>query len=124
MWCEKNANNALLSTCCEVVTTAESFLFSFLSLFDCIMPIISRDQAVCIFYCQEHNESNVAELTKRIEEMKDIDICYLEDPTEPFLACVTTINSRPFRYHLYPQGITPTDDHLQEEHKVQFGNDG
>ncbi|KAG1140683.1 hypothetical protein G6F37_012940 [Rhizopus arrhizus] len=84
------------------------------------MPIISKEQAVCIFYCQAYNESNVAELTKRIEEMKDVDICYLEDPTEPILACIITINSRPFRYHLYPTGIPRADDNQQEENKVQF----
>ena len=88
------------------------------------MPIISREQAVCIFYCQAYNDSNVAELTKRIEEMKDVDICYLQDPTEPILACVMTINSRPFSYHLYPTVIPRTDNNQEEEYAIKFGKDG
>lgn len=55
--------------------------------------------------------------------MKGVDICYLEDPSEPILACIITINSRPFRHYLYSTGIPRTDDKQQEKDKVQFGND-
>lgn len=49
------------------------------------MLIISKEQAACIFYCQAYNKSNAAKLTKRIEEIKYVGICYFEDPTEPIL---------------------------------------
>ncbi|PHZ08212.1 uncharacterized protein RHIMIDRAFT_79342 [Rhizopus microsporus ATCC 52813] len=47
------------------------------------------------------------------------------NPLMSFLVRVVyaaTINSRPFRYHLYPTGIPRTDDNQQEEDKVQFIN--
>lgn len=35
----------------------------------------------------------------------DVDICYLNDPTEPYLVWRTTINMNPFRYHTYNEEI-------------------
>lgn len=69
---------------------------------------------MCIFYCQAYNESNVAELTKRIEEMKDVDICYLEDPTEPILASLPSMNSYPSRYRRYPAVLIEKTDFKKE----------
>ncbi|ORX52021.1 hypothetical protein DM01DRAFT_1337009 [Hesseltinella vesiculosa] len=67
------------------------------------MATITRQQAICMFYCEKYNEDNVIRLSKRIDEMEDVDICYLkDDPTRPFLCSVTTIHSNPFQYHLYP----------------------
>jgi len=66
------------------------------------MPIISKEQAVCIFYFQAYNESNVSELTKRSKEMKDVNICYLEDPTEPILVSLLSMKTYPSKYRRYP----------------------
>jgi hypothetical protein len=65
------------------------------------MLTITREQAICMFYCEKYNDENVAELIKRIDEMKDVDICYTEDPTEPFLVFEGKINQNPYRFHTY-----------------------
>ncbi|KAI7903278.1 uncharacterized protein BX663DRAFT_551574 [Cokeromyces recurvatus] len=44
---------------------------------------ITREQAVYMFFGEEFNEVNKSVLVKRIDEMKDIDVCYIDDPTVP-----------------------------------------
>ncbi|KAI8329964.1 hypothetical protein BC941DRAFT_441740 [Chlamydoabsidia padenii] len=47
------------------------------------MVTINREQAICMFYCEPYNESNVVKLSKLIDDMNNIEICYSDDPTEP-----------------------------------------
>lgn len=63
---------------------------------------VTRDQAICMFFCEEHNNENVARLGKRIEEMEDLELCYLQHPTDPVLVSIRLINTLPSKYHLYP----------------------
>jgi hypothetical protein len=53
-----------------------------------------------MFYCEEYNEKNVANLTKEIGTIKNVDICYLENPSMPILCSLQTMRAKP-RYHLY-----------------------
>jgi hypothetical protein len=62
---------------------------------------VTREQAICMFFCEEFNESNKTRLTKRIDEMKDIDICYEKDPLQPILASLALMNADPLRFHKY-----------------------
>ncbi|KAG1099408.1 hypothetical protein G6F62_009907 [Rhizopus arrhizus] len=64
------------------------------------MTNITRNQAICMFYGKKYTEENVACLSKKLDEM-DVDICYLDDPTESFLVWKTKINQNPFRYRTY-----------------------
>ncbi|KAI9020182.1 hypothetical protein CLU79DRAFT_756057 [Phycomyces nitens] len=66
------------------------------------MVTISREQAICMFYSEPYNESNVVKLSKLIENLDDIEICYSVDPTEPMLLCQTRINQNPLKYQQYP----------------------
>jgi hypothetical protein len=62
---------------------------------------ISREEAICILYCEKYTEANVETLSKRINEMIDIEICYNNDPYEPMLQCIKRIYGSPNVYHLY-----------------------
>ncbi|KAI9363846.1 hypothetical protein BD770DRAFT_380608 [Pilaira anomala] len=64
--------------------------------------IICREQAICIFYCKEFNEENVAICSKKkIEDIGDVDICYIDGPTDPVLVLKLRINTLPFKFHRY-----------------------
>ncbi|ORX52439.1 hypothetical protein DM01DRAFT_1323617 [Hesseltinella vesiculosa] len=62
---------------------------------------ISREQAACMFYGEEFNEINKSVLVKRIDDIKDVDICYIDDQTDPVLVSQRKMNINPFRYHKY-----------------------
>lgn len=64
--------------------------------------IICREQAICIFYCKEFTEENVAICSKKkIEDIGDVDNCYLVDPTDPVLVLDIRINTLLFKFHRY-----------------------
>ena len=46
---------------------------------------ITREQAICLLFCEEINEDNISRFIKRIDSMKDIDICYKKEPHQPIL---------------------------------------
>jgi hypothetical protein len=43
--------------------------------------------------CEEFNESNKTRLVKRIDDLKDMDICYEKDPLQPILVSLKLINA-------------------------------
>jgi hypothetical protein len=65
-----------------------------------------------MLYGEEYTEENVARLSKRLDEV-EVDICYLDDPTESFLIWKIKINQNPSRYHRYtneiPKSITANE---------------
>ncbi|KAI7872172.1 hypothetical protein BDF14DRAFT_735621 [Spinellus fusiger] len=65
------------------------------------MVIISREQAVCMFYCEPYNESNVVKFSKLIDDINNVEICYSVDPTEPMLISLKSLYANPFKYHQY-----------------------
>ncbi|CEP14846.1 hypothetical protein [Parasitella parasitica] len=69
------------------------------------MVTISREQAICMFYCEPYNESNVVKLSKLIDDMNNIEICYSDDPTEPMLISLKSLYASPFKYHQYPASL-------------------
>jgi hypothetical protein len=67
---------------------------------------ITREQAICMFFCKEFNEENIKTLVKRIDDMKDIDVCYRDDPTDPVLVSNSMINGYPFKYNRYNPSLS------------------
>ncbi|ORX47506.1 hypothetical protein DM01DRAFT_1339136 [Hesseltinella vesiculosa] len=63
--------------------------------------MISRDQAICLLFCEEYNEGNAARLRKRIEDMKDFEICYENDPQDPVLIHLRLWHAKAFKYKRY-----------------------
>jgi hypothetical protein len=49
------------------------------------MVIITREQAICIFYCEPFNKENVSKFSKIIDDMENVEICYCENPKKPLL---------------------------------------
>ncbi|CDH59820.1 predicted protein [Lichtheimia corymbifera JMRC:FSU:9682] len=73
------------------------------------MITITREQAICVFFCEEYNEENVARLGTRINNMQDLEICYMNDnPTEPILVHINKIHCWPFKYRRYPAQYDPS----------------
>lgn len=71
---------------------------------------ITRAQAACMFYGETINAKNERECEKRLNNLVDVDICYLEDaPTEPFIVAEVRIKSSPARYKQYPRTTPFTD---------------
>lgn len=62
---------------------------------------ITREQAICIFFCQKYTESNVEKLLKRMENFEDVDFCYDENPLKPILLSNERIDSEPLKYKRY-----------------------
>jgi hypothetical protein len=63
------------------------------------MALITREQAICMFYHQPYDKRKAEELLKAIEGIHT-EICYKDDPTKPFLCSIESINI--FEYHQYP----------------------
>ena len=66
------------------------------------MIVVSREEAVCLFYAVPYNEENVRKYTKIIDETKVITICYSEDPKRPFLCSLKSMELDPSEYKQYP----------------------
>ncbi|KAI8973791.1 hypothetical protein BDF20DRAFT_823931 [Mycotypha africana] len=65
------------------------------------MVTITRQQALCMFFIKEYTEENVKKLEKKLEEIEDVEICYIDDPTEPVLINKVKIIQNPFRFQSY-----------------------
>ncbi|KAI7851661.1 hypothetical protein BDC45DRAFT_511427 [Circinella umbellata] len=62
---------------------------------------VTKQQALCMFHCEEYTNDNVIRLQKRLEEMEDLELCYRDDPTDPVMVSKRTIDNNPEKYHLY-----------------------
>lgn len=60
-----------------------SFLWISIPIYTCID--ITREQAICIFFCRKYTQFNVVILLKRMDSFEDVDICFDENPCKPFL---------------------------------------
>ncbi|CAO3664011.1 unnamed protein product [Rhizopus stolonifer] len=63
--------------------------------------MISKEEAGCIFYGKEFKEENVEICLQKIQLSPDVDLCYINDPHEPFLVCNSRIHGSPKYYKLY-----------------------
>jgi hypothetical protein len=84
------------------------------------MIVITREQAICMFFCEEYNEDNVKKLTKEVDDFVNGEICYTEDPTKPIILSKRTINQNPFLYHKYQPKKSVANDITIEEQKLQL----
>lgn len=70
-----------------------------------MVEAITREQALCIFFCLEYTESNVTIALKKAEAIKDVDVCFEENPYKPLLHCNERINSNPLKYKRYRSSL-------------------
>lgn len=64
------------------------------------MTTISRERAVCMFHHQDYDETKAIELLNAIDKL-DLEICYIDDPSKPFLLCTNSIKADPYSYLTY-----------------------
>jgi hypothetical protein len=70
-----------------------------------------------MLFCVEYNNVNVAELVKRVEDMKEIAVCYEVDASQSLLLPLVRMNSNPFKYHRYLTETSPSTLTEQYEDK-------
>lgn len=85
-----------------------------------ILLIITGEQAICMFFCEEYNEDNIKKLTKEVDDIINVEICYTEDPTKPIISRKRTINQNPFLYHKYQPKKSVANDIAIEKQKLQL----
>lgn len=66
------------------------------------MVVISREEAVCLFYAVPYNQENADKYSKIIDEMEGITICYSKNPKHPFLCSLKSMYLNPSEYKQYP----------------------
>ncbi|KAI8092388.1 uncharacterized protein B0P05DRAFT_226146 [Gilbertella persicaria] len=84
------------------------------------MIVITREQAICMFFLRGIQRRYVKKLTKEVDDFVDGEICYTEDPTKPIILIKRTINRNPFLYHKYQPRESVTNDITIEEQKLQL----
>lgn len=67
-----------------------------------MMTTITKEQALCIFFCEKYTEHNAQILMKELDSYKEVELCYQESPFEPELRSTLTTYGAPHRYQLYP----------------------
>ncbi|KAI8990359.1 hypothetical protein BDB01DRAFT_781078 [Pilobolus umbonatus] len=60
------------------------------------MNIISREEAVCLFYAVPFSQENVNKYTSIINQIEDVDICFTRNPYKPKLLCTRVIYANAF----------------------------
>ncbi|KAI7899080.1 uncharacterized protein BX663DRAFT_522233 [Cokeromyces recurvatus] len=72
----------------------------FNSSFIILLRLMSGASA-CIFCCQKYTKVNVEKCLERIEEMEEVEICYIINSRCPLLQCTNRIYGKPGKYRLY-----------------------
>ena len=62
-------------------------------------------------------EENVTKFTKIIDDLKDVEICYSENPKRPMLMCTKTINGNPFDFYYYKSEDVLSEERNNENNK-------
>ncbi|KAI8092385.1 uncharacterized protein B0P05DRAFT_526072 [Gilbertella persicaria] len=69
------------------------------------MIVITREQAICMFFLRGIQRRYVKKLTKEVDDFVDGEICYTEDPTKPIICSLKTLKANS-NYYQYPATIT------------------
>lgn len=62
---------------------------------------ITRDQAICRFFCEDYSKETAARLSKKIEEFGSFDVCYENDPKRPVLLNLANVHSQSSIFKFY-----------------------
>ncbi|KAI7898916.1 uncharacterized protein BX663DRAFT_489685 [Cokeromyces recurvatus] len=62
---------------------------------------VTKEQAICMLYCEEYNDINVRRLLEKLNSFEDLEICYEKDPLEPKLIPLQTIYWQPHRFRIF-----------------------
>jgi hypothetical protein len=62
---------------------------------------ITREEAICMLYGKEYSDKNAAELLKKIDDEKELDVCYETSPLKPALVPLFRIFAESHLYKRY-----------------------
>ncbi|RCI06359.1 hypothetical protein CU098_013784 [Rhizopus stolonifer] len=79
-----------------------------------VMNIISREEAVCLFYAVPFNQENVNKYISIINQTEDVDICFTRNPYKPRLLCTRVIYGNAFDINLYKSQTDQETNNVQE----------
>lgn len=65
------------------------------------MCSVSNEGAIYILYCEEFNITNVIGLSKKLYNLKDLQLCYESGPTLPVLVLCLKANSNNDKHYKY-----------------------
>lgn len=82
---------------------------------------ITRDQAICMLFCEEYSKENAARLSRKIEDFGSFDVCYENDPMRPVLVHLNVIRSDPFTFKRYVTEYSAPDLKKIVEVKSELG---
>ncbi|ORE07340.1 hypothetical protein BCV72DRAFT_326772 [Rhizopus microsporus var. microsporus] len=82
------------------------------------MAIISREEAICLFYAVPYNQENVIKYTKMIEVMEDVEICFTRNPKKPRLLCTRVIYANRFDIHLHKSSKETIENNKETDKEV------
>ncbi|CAO3682609.1 unnamed protein product [Rhizopus stolonifer] len=100
-------------------SNSRDLVFSFVS-FSNNMNVITREKAICMFFCEEYNEDNIQKLTKEVDDFVRCEICYTDDPTKPIIQSKRIINQNPYLYQNYQSRQEVAKENTTEKEKQQL----
>jgi hypothetical protein len=65
------------------------------------MAMITREQALCMLHCAPYNNENAKKYAQMVDNLKNLEICYMENPMEPILTSLKMIEANSSKYHTY-----------------------
>lgn len=75
---------------------------------------ITHSQAACIFYGDPLTTENQMLNEAKIAAIQDVELCYIDTPSEPYFLASKRINFFPFRYKRYRHAELSSQSELFE----------
>ncbi|ORX47698.1 hypothetical protein DM01DRAFT_1322371 [Hesseltinella vesiculosa] len=66
------------------------------------MVFVTKEQAICMFFCDKFSNENATKWLTNLDNLPEVDICYMTDPKEPLLIHKNRLCQDPFQFHEYP----------------------
>ncbi|KAI8877392.1 hypothetical protein K501DRAFT_154781, partial [Backusella circina FSU 941] len=84
---------------------------------------ITHSQAACIFYGDPSTTENQMLNEAKIAAIQDVEFCYIDTPSEPYLLASKRINFFPFKYKRYRHAELSSQSELFEETIEEVDNE-
>ncbi|KAG0937917.1 hypothetical protein G6F29_008452 [Rhizopus arrhizus] len=85
----------------DSVVVSEQVIFFKLSCISVSVSTSVIEQALCMLHCAPYNNENAKKYAQMVDNLKNFEICYMENPMEPIIISNLKINNQSFRYKRY-----------------------
>lgn len=85
-----------------------------------MITTITREQALCLLFCKEHNEDNIKMILEKVALYEDLEIFHAGDPLQPMLLPHVRIHLDPFGFRKYHSEADTGSQEVQEETNVNL----